>query len=200
MTTRAAWDYILKFIIIGDASVGKSSLLVRLTEGRFMVDTDATIGIEFGSHILTLDSGERLKLQVWDTAGSEQFRSGAAGCLLVYDVTERDTFEHLPSWLYDVREQCEEGATIALVGNMSDRPATQRRVSVDEAAEFAAANDLLFFETSAKTGANVEAVFKAVAKAIIAQYAANPEAREQGTPGVSLATDTRDTAICCTVS
>lgn len=75
MASRPSWDYILKFIIIGDASVGKSSLLVRLTEDRFLVDSDATIGIEFGSHIITLDSGERFKLQVWDTAGSEQFRS-----------------------------------------------------------------------------------------------------------------------------
>lgn len=75
MPPGPAWDYILKFIIIGDASVGKSSLLVRFTEDRFLVESDATIGIEFGSHIVTLDSGERLKLQIWDTAGSEQFRS-----------------------------------------------------------------------------------------------------------------------------
>ena len=75
MPAVPALDYILKFIIIGDAAVGKSSLLVRLTEDRFLVDSDATIGIEFGSHVVTLDSGERLKLQIWDTAGSEQFRS-----------------------------------------------------------------------------------------------------------------------------
>lgn len=154
MSARPTWDYILKFIIIGDASVGKSSLLVRLTEDRFLVDSDPTIGIEFGSHIITLASGERLKLQVWDTAGSEQFRSvrgklmqitrsyykGAAGCLLVYDVTERDTFEHLPTWLRDVRQQAEEHATIALVGNMADRPATQRAVFKEEAEKFATDN------------------------------------------------------------
>ncbi|KAI3613455.1 hypothetical protein CBS9595_004288 [Malassezia furfur] len=146
-STRPSWDYILKFIIIGDASVGKSSLLVRLIEDRFLVNSDATIGIEFGSHIISLESGERLKLQVWDTAGSEQFRSitrsyykGAAGCLLVYDVTVRDTFAHLPSWLHDVREQAEENATIALVGNMADRPADQRAVSKEEAETFAAEN------------------------------------------------------------
>jgi len=75
MAHRLAWDYILKFIIIGDASVGKSSLLVRLTENRFLVDSETTIGIEFGSQIVTLPEGERLKLQIWDTAGSEQFRS-----------------------------------------------------------------------------------------------------------------------------
>lgn len=75
MSTGPAWDYILKFIIIGDTSVGKSSILLRYTEDRFLVDSDATIGIEFGTHVVTLDSGERLKLQIWDTAGSEQFRS-----------------------------------------------------------------------------------------------------------------------------
>lgn len=80
MTHRLMWDYILKFIIIGDASVGKSSLLVRLTEDRFLVDSDTTIGIEFGSQIVTLPQGERLKLQIWDTAGSEQFRSVGPGC------------------------------------------------------------------------------------------------------------------------
>ncbi|KAI3623768.1 hypothetical protein CBS14141_003467 [Malassezia furfur] len=173
-STRPSWDYILKFIIIGDASVGKSSLLVRLTEDRFLVDSDATIGIEFGSHIISLESGERLKLQVWDTAGSEQFRSitrsyykGAAGCLLVYDVTARDTFAHLPSWLHDVREQAEENATIALVGNMADRPTDQRAVSKEEAETFAA-------ENNAKTGENVVEVFTAVASAILARYKANP--------------------------
>lgn len=75
MGALPSWDYILKLIIIGDAAVGKSSLLVRLTQDRFLVHSDATIGIEFGSHVLTVATGERLKLQVWDTAGSEQFRS-----------------------------------------------------------------------------------------------------------------------------
>lgn len=87
MAHRLAWDYILKFIIIGDASVGKSSLLVRLTEDRFLVHSDTTIGIEFGSHIVTLPKGERLKLQIWDTAGSEQFRS-------VRYLNETDSLDH----------------------------------------------------------------------------------------------------------
>ncbi|WFD18566.1 hypothetical protein MCAP1_000770 [Malassezia caprae] len=154
MAHRLVWDYILKFIIIGDASVGKSSLLVRLTEDRFLVDSDTTIGIEFGSQIVTLPKGERLKLQIWDTAGSEQFRSvwtaivltrqitrsyykGAAGCLLVYDVTERETFNHVLSWLRDVREQADEHATIALVGNMADLPSTERSVTTEEGAALA---------------------------------------------------------------
>ena len=74
-TGGATWDYILKFILIGDSSVGKSSLLVRLTDDRFLTDPDPTIGVEFGSHLIELDNGETVKVQVWDTAGSESFRS-----------------------------------------------------------------------------------------------------------------------------
>lgn len=70
-----SWKLLCKFIIAGDPSVGKSSLLVRLTEDRFILDQTATIGVEYGSHIIPLENGETIKIQVWDTAGSEQFRS-----------------------------------------------------------------------------------------------------------------------------
>ncbi|SHO76644.1 Similar to S.cerevisiae protein YPT31 (Rab family GTPase) [Malassezia sympodialis ATCC 42132] len=180
MAHRLAWDYILKFIIIGDASVGKSSLLVRLTENRFLVDSETTIGIEFGSQIVTLPEGERLKLQIWDTAGSEQFRSitrsyykGAAGCLIVYDVTERETFEHVLLWLRDVQEQADEHAIIALVGNMADLPSMERSVSTEEGAALAKEHRMLFFETSAKTGQNVSVVFESVAQCILEQLKAH---------------------------
>jgi len=173
------WDYLLKFIIIGDTSVGKSSLLVRLTEDRFLVDATPTIGIEFGSHLVRLDSGECLKLQVWDTAGSEQFRSitrsyfkGAAGCLLVYDVTSHQSFESLPIWLDEIRDQAEENVTIALVGNMADRAPEHRAVSAEEAQEFAQKNNLLFYETSAKSGDHVVEVFDVMARVIFERYMA----------------------------
>ena len=78
---------------------------------------------------------------------TRSYYKGAAGCLLVYDVTERDTFEHLPTWLHDVREQAEENATIALVGNMADRPDTQRVVTHDEAAAFAQENKYVLWLT-----------------------------------------------------
>lgn len=117
---------------------------------------------------------------------TRSYYKGAAGCLLVYDVTERDTFEHVPTWLHDVREQAEEHATVALVGNMADRPATQRAVSTEEAEAYAAKNEyvrcscsLLFFETSAKTGENVTAVFTAVASAILTRYKSNPPERRR---------------------
>lgn len=91
------WHYVLKFIITGDAAVGKSSLLVRLTDQRFLANPDPTLGVEFGSKLIPIpDEDKIVKLQCWDTAGTESFRSitrsyyrGAAGCLLVYDVTNR---------------------------------------------------------------------------------------------------------------
>ncbi|SNX84682.1 related to YPT31 - GTP-binding protein of the rab family [Melanopsichium pennsylvanicum] len=123
----SGWDYILKFILIGDSCVGKSSLLVRLTDDRFLIDPDPTIGVEFGSHLIQLDNGETVKVQVWDTAGSESFRSitrsyyrGAAGALLVYDVTHRPSFLNVKTWLDDVRSNAEDKVCVVLVGNMFD--------------------------------------------------------------------------------
>lgn len=123
-----AWHYVFKFIITGDAAVGKSSLLVRLTDQRFLANPDPTLGVEFGSKLIEIaDEGKVVKLQCWDTAGTESFRSitrsyyrGAAGCLLVYDVTSRPSFEHLRSWLADVREHADPHLTCILVGNKVD--------------------------------------------------------------------------------
>ena len=122
------WHYVLKFIITGDASVGKSSLLVRLTDQRFLANPDPTLGVEFGSKLIEIpEEGKIVKLQCWDTAGTESFRSitrsyyrGAAGCLLVYDVTSRASFLNARSWLADVREHADPHLTCILVGNKVD--------------------------------------------------------------------------------
>ncbi|PAV23577.1 ras-domain-containing [Pyrrhoderma noxium] len=124
----ANWDYVLKFIICGDAAVGKSSLLVRLTDQRFLANPDPTLGVEFGSKLIYIPEEDKtVKLQCWDTAGTESFRSitrsyyrGAAGCLLVYDVTSRKSFENTRSWLADVREHADPNLTCILVGNKVD--------------------------------------------------------------------------------
>ncbi|PPQ71561.1 hypothetical protein CVT26_010418 [Gymnopilus dilepis] len=122
------WHYVLKFIITGDPAVGKSSLLVRLTDQRFLANPDPTLGVEFGSKLITIpEENKVIKLQCWDTAGQETFRAitrsyyrGAAGCLLVYDVTSRETFEHLQTWLADVRKHADPHVTCILVGNKVD--------------------------------------------------------------------------------
>ncbi|PVU95442.1 hypothetical protein BB559_002738 [Furculomyces boomerangus] len=159
------------YIIIGDTGVGKSCLLLQFTDNRFQPAHDLTIGVEFGARMLEIDS-KQIKLQIWDTAGQESFRSitrsyyrGAAGALLVYDITRRDTFDHLATWLDDARKHSNSNTTIMLIGNKSDLEA-KRAVAKEEGETFARDNGLFFIETSAKTASNVEEAFLKTAEDI----------------------------------
>jgi small GTP-binding protein len=165
------YDYLFKYIIIGDTGVGKSCLLLQFTDKRFLPTHDLTIGVEFGSRLINVNK-KIIKLQIWDTAGQESFRSitrsyyrGAAGALLVYDVTRRDTFEHIVNWLNEVKQFSSKSLTIILIGNKADLDA-KRQVSKEEGQLFANSHELLFFETSAKTANNVETAFTTMAKTI----------------------------------
>jgi len=168
----AQYDYLFKLIVIGDAATGKSCLLHRFTEGRFKGDSTHTIGVEFGSKILELN-GRTVKLQIWDTAGQERFRSvtrsyyrGAAACVVVYDITSRESYNHLHTWLNDARALATSQLMVVLVGNKSDL-AESRQVSYQEANNYAQENELHFLETSAKTGENVEEIFDKIARSIL---------------------------------
>jgi len=165
------YKYLFKYIIVGDTAVGKSCLLLQFTDKRFQPVHDLTIGVEFGSRTITIDDTQ-IKLQIWDTAGQEKFRSitrsyyrGAAGCLLVYDITRRETFEHLVSWLEDCRKYSNQNITIMLIGNKCDME-SKRAVSRQEGEDFARKNNLTFLETSAKTAENVEQSFLESARRI----------------------------------
>jgi Ras-related protein Rab-2A len=172
--------------------VGKSCLLLQFTDKRFQPVHDLTIGVEFGARMITVpDSGAattaltsgsnnkgggtQIKLQIWDTAGQESFRSitrsyyrGAAGALLVYDITRRDTFQHLSKWLEEAKSHAQPTMVILLIGNKSDLE-HRRAVSTEEGRAFANANGLLFLETSAKTAYNVETAFLKTAEEIHAK-------------------------------
>lgn len=163
--------YVFKYIIIGDSGVGKSCLLLQFTDKRFEPLHDLTIGVEFGARMVSIDS-KNVKLQIWDTAGQESFRSitrsyyrGACGALLVYDVTRRETFSHLQTWLEDAKTNSNTAITIMLIGNKCDLE-NKRQVSKEEGEAFAKANGLVFMETSAKTAQNVDDAFLRTATTI----------------------------------
>ena len=198
------WDYIAKLVCIGDSGCGKSSLTIRLCEGRFSPHHDVTIGVEFGSRIVPVgpphnkpeplssssadglpsppiaDSKapqKHMKLSLWDTAGQETYKSvtrsyfrGASGALLVFDLSRKQTFQHVTDWLSDLRQIAEPDIVVVLVGNKADltqREDNKREVTREEAEEWARRNGVLeYVETSAKSGENVEKAFMRVAERI----------------------------------
>lgn len=166
------YKYLFKYIIVGDTAVGKSCLLLQFTDKRFQAIHDLTIGVEFGSRNISLDNQE-IKLQIWDTAGQEKFRSithsyyrGAVGALLVYDITRRDTFEHVTTWLDDCKKYSNQDITIMLIGNKADLE-NSRDVTKEEGMKFAEKNGIFFLETSSKTSKNVDDAFIDVAKDVL---------------------------------
>eukprot|EP00301_Raphidiophrys_heterophryoidea_P025184 c8392_g1_i3.p1 GENE.c8392_g1_i3~~c8392_g1_i3.p1 ORF type:complete len:231 (-),score=56.39 c8392_g1_i3:262-879(-) len=165
-------EFTLKFIVVGDTGTGKSCMLHHYVEGKPRKVHAPTIGVEFGSKMIKLD-GKSIKLQIWDTAGQERFSSvnqsyyrGAAGCMLVFDVSNRDSFTNLSKWLTDAKDLSGPNVTIALVANKVDL-AEKREVSAEEAASYAEKHSLLLLETSALSGAGIEAAFITIAKAVL---------------------------------
>lgn len=168
------YDYLFKFIVIGDAAAGKSCLLHRFIENKFKHNSTHTIGVEFGSKIVEV-GGKKVKLQIWDTAGQERFRSvtksyyrGAAGAVLVYDITNRESYNHITQWLNDARTLASPDIVVVLVGNKTDLQ-EEREVTFMEASRFAQENEIMFLETSALSGDNVEEVFMKNARTILSK-------------------------------
>lgn len=167
------YGYVAKLIIIGDMGSGKSSILRQFTEDAFSEKTNHTIGVEFGTKIVTVKD-ERVKIQAWDTAGQERFRSvtrsyyrGSIGTLFVYDITNRESFDNLHKWMKDARLLTAPHSIFVLIGNKADQAEHMRAVSKEEGEEFAKVNDMLFVEASAKTGAKVEETFLELAERVL---------------------------------
>lgn len=166
-------EYLFRVLIVGDTGVGKSCFLLRFTENRFKDQHNVTIGVEFGAKSLSVD-GHVVKLQIWDTAGQESFRSitrsfyrKADGVLLMYDVTNSQSFANCASWIQEIHENVpEQGNVLYLVGNQVD--SEEREVTLQEAQALVSSQKLSGFrETSAKTGLNVDEVFQEFAKILL---------------------------------
>ncbi|KAK1350613.1 RAB GTPase-like [Heracleum sosnowskyi] len=160
-------DYVFKIVLIGDSAVGKSQLLSRFAKNEFSVDSKATIGVEFQTKTLVLDK-KTVKAQIWDTAGQERYRSvtsayyrGAVGAMLVYDMTKRQSFDHVAGWLDELRAHADKNIVIMLIGNKCDL-GSLRAVPTEDAQELAEREELCFMETSALEATNVETAFLTV--------------------------------------
>ena len=171
MSGSINFHYLFKYIIIGDSAVGKSNLLLQYCHNKFNDDYQATIGVEFGAKNLTVNN-KIYRVQIWDTAGQENFRSitrayykNSVCALVVYDITNKDTFNNVQTWIEDCKNQSPKTIFMVLVGNKNDLE-DKRQVKYEEGMELANKNGMMFFETSAKSGFNVEEIFNSSAKAI----------------------------------
>lgn len=166
-STSEDYDYQFKIVLIGDSGVGKSNLLMRFTRNEFNLESKSTIGVEFATKNVQVDS-KTVKAQIWDTAGQERYRAitnayyrGAGGALLVYDISKRPSFTNLAHWLSELREHAGQGIVVMVVGNKSDLE-TKREVDTEEASQFCQKNGLFFIETSALNASNVDAAFEKI--------------------------------------
>ena len=166
------YNYLFKYIIVGDSSVGKSNLLMKFAHNKFTDEHQATIGVEFGAKNVEIDN-QLYRIQIWDTAGQENFRSitrayykNSVCAMVVYDITNMDSFRHVQNWIEDIRNQSPKTVLIILIGNKIDLE-DKRVISYDEGSEFAIKNGIIFGETSAKSGDGIDDIFLKSAKEII---------------------------------
>jgi small GTP-binding protein len=165
------FDFSLKVVVVGDSCVGKTCLLLRYVRDVYDSETQPTLGVEFMTKILETEK-HRIQLQLWDTAGQELFRSvtrgyyrGSAGAILVFDLTNHDSFDHIGRWLHDVKEVARSDVVTILLGNKVDL-ADKRDVTTEDAQKFARENNMSYFETSAKTGAQIAEAINACVEVI----------------------------------
>ena len=167
------YDVLVKLVIIGDSGVGKSNYLYRFVEGEFCPVHEATIGFDYKLKISILpNSKKKVKFQIWDTAGQEKYMSlnknlfqRVQGIILMYDISEPQTFYNLEKWMKLIREMANE-LPLILIGNKIDL-IQERKISKEKGEKFAKDNNIKLFESSGKSGENVEDSFIYIAEQII---------------------------------
>ena len=165
-------EYIFKFIIVGNAAVGKSNICFRFTKGEFSEKYQATIGLDFSYKNLTIGN-KNYRIQVWDTAGQECFKSISRGyykssvcALVVYDITNIESFNNILTWIEECQNNGPKSITLVLVGNKSDLE-NNRVISYEEGEDLANRFNMKFYETSACTGKNIDKLFYETTEKII---------------------------------
>ena len=161
--------YVVKIIIIGNQSVGKTNIVTRYVKGEFSEDYMITIGMDFLTCNLKSDD-KIFKLRLWDTAGSEKFRSITKGyysntccALIVYDITNQNSFDSVKHWIEDVKNYADKDTHLVLVGNKIDLK-DQRKISKEDGQNLATQYGMDFYESSALTGENINNIFEGICK------------------------------------
>ena len=178
-------DLVFKILLLGDSEVGKSCFLMRYSENVFIENYITTIGLDYKLKTVKLDTGKTIKVQLWDTAGQDKYRTiaknyykGSHGILLLYDITKQSSFDNIREWVRDIKEEVNEKAILFLIGNKIDME-DQRKIPKEKGVELAEEFKIPFFEASAKSGENVDEVFKALYNKICEIY--GDLERERGT-------------------
>lgn len=189
-------------LLIGDSGVGKSCLLLRFSDDSFTTSFITTIGIDFKIKTVEI-GGKRIKLQIWDTAGQERFRTittayyrGAMGILLVYDVTDEQSFNNIRNWIRNIEQHAADNVDKVLIGNKCDM-IQSKVVETAKGQSLADEYGIKFFETSAKNAINVAEAFTAIAKDIKKRLMDNPNAAPQQQQGVRVDASTQKKKKCC---
>ena len=158
------FDVKYKIMVLGESKVGKTSLIKRYTKDQFGGVYLTTVGMDFQDKIIELED-KKVRLQVWDTAGQERFRNvtksyfqSSKGLLVVYDITDKESFEKINFWVDNIKNNAPENAKLILVGNKCDL-ANERKVSYEEGENYAKNLNIKFFEASARDGTNVNELF-----------------------------------------
>ena len=159
-------DLVFKILLLGDATVGKTCFLMRYSDDVFMETYLNTIGSDYKLKIVKLDNGKTIKVQLWDTAGQDKYRSiaknyfkGSHGILLLYDITSQTSFDNIRGWITDIKEEADENVIIFLLGNKIDLT-EERKITKEKGEQLAKEFNVPFFEVSAKSGKNANEVFK----------------------------------------
>ena len=162
-----------KVLVLGDPSVGKSCFLIRYTDDTFQDVYLSTIGMDCKYKDVVLEEDKSIRLQIWDTAGQDRFRSitknlykGASGIMLIYDITNRKSFDNVKTWVNSIREEVSNKVVIVLVGNKVDLE-KKRQVETEKGEKIADEFDMPFFECSALTGENINKAFETLAKKLV---------------------------------
>ena len=170
--------WVIKMVLLGSASVGKTSLVYRFIENKFRENYKATLGVNLLKKDLEIDDYGDVSAQIWDLGGQESFKSlrklyleGANGGLVIFDLTDRKSFDKLTEWIASFKEARGE-KPLLLIGNKSDLE-NIREISDDEAIQYAKSNNMELIITSAKTGQNVEECFENLTKRILDEISSN---------------------------